>query len=264
MHQNEICSEQKGAPRLLGILGGLGPMASVYFCEMLISHTRALRDCDHINFLLSSRADTPDRSSFILGQSSDDPTGAMIEEALRLERAGAEVIAIPCNTAHYFYDSICDEVSIPVLNIIRETAKYCKSSGLTKIAVLATEGTASSGAYQKFLDEYEIEVLPLTSDEQNVITHIIFDQIKSGAEPDLKSFLRVSNSLIARGAQLIILGCTELSLIKKQNPLPEYFIDSLELLALSAIVECGKEPIDFDEPLMKFYGDAKDERRKGC
>ena len=264
MHQNEICSEQKGAPRLLGILGGLGPMASVYFCEMLISHTRALRDCDHINFLLSSRADTPDRSSFILGQSSDDPTGAMIEEALRLERAGAEVIAIPCNTAPYFYDSICNEVSIPVLNIIRETAKYCKSSGLTKIAVLATEGTASSGAYQKFLDEYEIEVLPLTSDEQNVITHIIFDQIKSGAEPDLKSFLRVSNSLIARGAQLIILGCTELSLIKKQNPLPEYFIDSLELLALSAIVECGKEPIDFDEPLMKFYGDAKDERRKGC
>ena len=264
MHQNEICSEQKGAPRLLGILGGLGPMASVYFCEMLISHTRALRDCDHINFLLSSRADTPDRSSFILGQSSDDPTGAMIEEALRLERAGAEVIAIPCNTAHYFYDSICNEVSIPVLNIIRETAKYCKSSGLTKIAVLATEGTASSGAYQKFLDEYEIEVLPLTSDEQSVITHIIFDQIKSGAEPDLKSFLRVSNSLIARGAQLIILGCTELSLIKKQNPLPEYFIDSLELLALSAIVECGKEPINFDEPLMKFYGDAKDERRKGC
>ena len=264
MHQNEICSEQKGAPRLLGILGGLGPMASVYFCEMLISHTRALRDCDHINFLLSSRADTPDRSSFILGQSSDDPPGAMIEEALRLERAGAEVIAIPCNTAHYFYDSICNEVGIPVLNIIRETAKYCKSSGVTKIAVLATEGTAASGAYQKFLDEYEIEVLPLTSDEQSMITHIIFDQIKSGAEPDLKSFLRVSNSLIARGAQLIILGCTELSLIKKQNPLPEYFIDSLELLALSAIVECGKEPIDFDEPLMKFYGDAKDERRKGC
>ena len=264
MYQNEICSEQKGAPRLLGILGGLGPMASVYFCEMLISHTRALRDCDHINFLLSSRADTPDRSSFILGQSSDDPTGAMIEEALRLERAGAEVIAIPCNTAHYFYDSICNEVSIPVLNIIRETAEYCKSSGVTKIAVLATEGTASSGAYQKFLDEYEIEVLPLTSDEQSVITHIIFDQIKSGAEPDLKSFLRVSNSLIARGAQLIVLGCTELSLIKKQNPLPEYFIDSLELLALSAIVECGKEPINFDEPLMKFYGDAKDERRKGC
>ena len=264
MHQNEICSEQKGAPRLLGILGGLGPMASVYFCEMLISHTRALRDCDHINFLLSSRADTPDRSSFILGQSSDDPTGAMIEEALRLERAGAEVIAIPCNTAHYFYDSICNEVGIPVLNIIRETAKYCKSVGATRIAVLATEGTASSGAYQKFLDEYEIEVLPLTSDEQGVITHIIFDQIKSGAEPDLKSFLRVSNSLIARGAQMIILGCTELSLIKKQNPLPEYFTDSLELLALSAIVECGKEPIDFDEPLMKFYGDAKDERRKGC
>ena len=188
----------------------------------------------------------------------------MISDAQSLETYGATAIVIPCNTAHYFYDSICNEVSIPILNIIRETAKYCKSSGVTRIAVLATEGTAASGAYQKFLDEYEIEVLPLSSDEQSVITHIIFDQIKSGAEPDLKSFLRVSNSLIARGAQLIILGCTELSLIKKQNPLPEYFIDSLELLALSAIFECGKEPIDFDEPLMNFYGEAMKTRRKGC
>ena len=79
MYQKAIRSEQQGAPKLLGILGGLGPMASVYFCEMLISHTKALRDCDHINFLLSSRADTPDRSSFILGQSSKDPTAAMTE-----------------------------------------------------------------------------------------------------------------------------------------------------------------------------------------
>ena len=84
--------------KLLGILGGLGPMASVYFCEMLISHTKAECDADHINFLLSSRADTPDRSSYILGLSKEDPTSAMTEEAVRLERAGADLIL--CQHSH--------------------------------------------------------------------------------------------------------------------------------------------------------------------
>lgn len=256
--------QYKGERALLGILGGLGPMAGVYFCEMLISHTEALCDAEHINFLLSSRADTPDRSSFILGQSKDDPTAAMTEEAQRLQSAGADVIAIPCNTAHYFYDSISRSIDIPVLNIIEETAKYCKSLGVTKIAVLSTEGTAASGAYKRVLDGYGIEPIPLSPEEQRVITRIIFEEIKSGTEPDLISFLRVSNSLIERGADLIILGCTELSLIKKQTPLPEHFVDSLELLALSAIVACGKQPKDFDAPIMNYYHMAAQRRRKGC
>lgn len=242
--------------RLLGILGGLGPMASVYFCEMLISHTMADRDCDHINFLLSSRADTPDRSSYILGLSDDDPTPAMTEEARRLEAAGAELIAIPCNTAHYFYDRICKAVDTPILNIITETARFCHASGVRKIGVLATEGTAASGAYQKFLDGFSIEILPLTRAEQDTVSNIIFNKIKRGLAPDVDALMSVAEALRLRGAELIVLGCTELSLVKKQHQLPEYIIDSLELLALSAIAACGKTPIGFDTALMKFYGSA--------
>lgn len=242
--------------KLLGILGGLGPMASIYFCEMLTSHTKAERDSDHINFLLSSRADTPDRSSFILGRSDDDPTQAMTEEALRLESAGADIIAIPCNTAHYFYDSICRAVHTPVLNIITETARFCNAAGVKRIGVLATEGTAASGAYERFLSEYSISTVPLTKDEQDTVTRIIFDRIKSGLEPDVEEFLSVIDSLRARGSELIVLGCTELSLIKKRYQLPEYVVDSLELLALRAISACGKTPTLFDPPLMKFYGSA--------
>ena len=247
---------------LLGILGGLGPMASIYFCEMLISHTSAQRDSDHLNFLLSSRADTPDRSSFILGRSSADPTPAMTEEALRLERAGANIIAIPCNTAHFFYDAICDATSVPILNIITETARYCNASGAKKIGVLATEGTAASGAYQKFLDRYSIDVIPLSADEQSTVSSIIFDQIKRGSDPDISAFFSVVDSLRRRGAELIVLGCTELSLIKKRFSLPEYIIDSLELLALSAIVACGKTPTGFDSSLMSFYHSQISDRSK--
>ncbi|MBP3369155.1 MAG: aspartate/glutamate racemase family protein [Clostridia bacterium] len=231
-------------------------MAGVYFCEMLISHTNAERDCDHINFLLSSRADTPDRSSFIVGLSDSDPTPAMTEEARRLEAAGADLIAIPCNTAHYFYDRICEAVDTPILNIITETARFCHASGVKRIGVLATEGTARSGAYEKFLDEYNVEILPLCEAEQNTVSDIIFNQIKRGLEPDVFALMYVVESLRARGAELIVLGCTELSLAKKQTRLPEYVIDSLELLALSAISACGKTPIGFDPALMKFYGSA--------
>lgn len=241
---------------ILGILGGLGPMAGVYFCEMLISHTKAYGDSDHINFLLSSRADTPDRSSFILGQSGDDPLPVMIEEARRLERGGAGLIAIPCNTAHFFYESICRAVNVPVLNIIKETAVFCKNCGVSRIGVLATEGTVASGAYRKFLDGYGIDMIPLTRDEQNAVNKIIFEQIKRGVSPDVDAFLSVAEGLRRRGSQLIVLGCTELSLIKKQNALPEDVVDSLELLALSAITEMGKEPFGFDPNLMKFYGIA--------
>lgn len=231
-------------------------MAGVYFCEMLISHTLAASDKEHINFILSSRADTPDRSSYILKTSADDPLPAMTEEARRLERAGACVIAIPCNTAHHFYEAICNFVDVPVINIIEQTARFCRFCNVHRIGVLATEGTAASGAYQKYLDAYGIEVVPLTRSEQDVISSIIFDRIKAGLAPDLEQFGQTVDALRSRGAELVVLGCTELSLIKKSNPLPDYVIDSLELLALSAIASMGKQPTGFDVALMKFYGSA--------
>jgi aspartate racemase len=179
----------------------------------------------------------------------------MTAEASRLERAGADIIAIPCNTAHYFYDAICNAVTVPILNIITETARYCQASGAKKIGVLATEGTAASGAYQKFLDGYSIEVIPLTPSEQSIISSIIFDQIKKGLAPDIGSFVSVIKALRMRGAELIVLGCTELSLIKKNYSLPEYIIDSLELLALSAIVACKKAPTGFDASILSCLSD---------
>lgn len=244
-------------PSVLGILGGLGPMSGVYFCEMLTSHTRASRDSEHINFLLSSRADTPDRSSFILGTSPHDPTPSMINEARRLESAGADIIAIPCNTAHYFYESICNSVNIPIINIIDETAAFCLHEGLKKVGVLATEGTIASGAYSRIFKTRGIEIEPLLQSEQALITKIIFDEIKKGLPPSTDELVSLGYTLAKRGCERLILGCTELSLIKKNTRLGEYYVDSLELLTLAAISACGKEPVGFDEPIMKYYGNAK-------
>ena len=134
---------------LLGILGGLGPMSTVYFCELLIARTHALRDADHIDTIISSRATTPDRTAFILGLSEEDPLPIMCEEAERLARAGADLLVIPCNTAHYFYDGLQKSTSLPILNIIEETVAHLYRTGARTIGLLATDGTVLSRSYEK-------------------------------------------------------------------------------------------------------------------
>lgn len=239
--------------KTLGILGGLGPMSSVYFYEMLTEHTYARCDQEHLNILLSSRADTPDRTAFILGKSSDDPVYTMKNEVSKLILAGAEIIAIPCNTAHSFYEQISASASVPVINIIRQTALFCRREGIKKVGILATEGTVASGAYSDVFSMAGIECVAPDKSGQEMISNIIYSQIKQGAKPDMDAFFEVADTLEGRGCDRIILGCTELSLIKRSGRLSgDVFLDSLEVLAYSAIKMCGKTPIGFDERLMKF------------
>lgn len=236
----------------LGILGGLGPMSSVYFYEMLTAHTKATKDQQHLNIIISSRADTPDRTDYILGLSNESPLPTMIQEAQRLERAGADIVAIPCNTAHCFYEGICDSVNIPILSIIRMTVEFCRSLGLKKVGLLATEGTVASRAYENALKEVGIDCAIPKKEGQRTVSDIIYGQIKKGLAPDIDAFLEVVDELRRDGCERMILGCTELSLLKRNHLPGNDFIDSLEVLALSAIRFCGKEPKNFDAELMSF------------
>ena len=237
--------------KTLGILGGLGPMSSAYFYEMLTAHTRAERDSDHLNILISSRADTPDRTDYILGKSDNNPLPVMNLEVKKLIGAGADIIAIPCNTAHYFYEGISAAADVPVINIIRQTALFCYRSGLKKVGLLATEGTVRSGAYTEIFDKAQIECV-VPHDDMDTVMDIIYGKIKKGITPDKKEFLSISDKLFSQGCERVILGCTELSLLKREFALGDEFLDSLEVLAYSAIKMCGKEPEGFSPELMNF------------
>lgn len=239
--------------KTLGILGGLGPMSSVYFYEMLTEHTKASRDQDHLNILLSSRADTPDRTDFILGKSEQNPLCVMRAEVAKLIGAGADVIAIPCNTAHYFYEGLSIVSSVPILSIIKQTALFCRRAGIERAGILATEGTVASRAYADVFNLAGIECVYPCDEDQSKITEIIYSQIKKGIEPDVKEFLRISDKLTDKGCDRLILGCTELSLLKRSGELDaRVFVDSLEVLAYSAIRACGKTPQGFGDELMNF------------
>ena len=229
----------------LGILGGLGPMSTVYFCELLNRHTAATCDADHIDMLISSRATTPDRTAYILDKNSPDPLPVMLADAHRLERAGVDLIVVPCNTAHYFYDGLTKSCKTPILNIIDETTAHLVRTGVKTFGLLATVGTIQSGAYERFCAPRGLTCLTPTEEEQKIISDIIFGQIKQKKAVDMDAFGRVVDSLRSLGCERIVLGCTELSLLKKQGLDEDIFVDSLDVLAHRTILACGKMPVDF-------------------
>ena len=231
--------------KLLGIIGGLGPASSAYFYELITEHTKAARDQDHIDIILSSRATTPDRTAYILGESEDSPLPAMIADARSLEEYGATAIVIPCNTAHYFIDEIRRSVSVPMPSIITETVAHVKRAGARKAGILATEGTVSAGSYQMECEKQGIGWALPSEASQRALTELIYGEVKRGESPDVEKFKAICREMYDAGCDKVILGCTELSLINKITGGDDRVTDSLEVLAYTAITLCGKTPCGF-------------------
>lgn len=232
---------------VLGVLGGLGPAASCYLYQMLIDHTPASRDQDHIDVVISSRASTPDRTAYIKGESTDDPFAVMEQDGRSLVAYGATVLAIPCNTAHYFYDRLAAALPVPVLNMPRLTVAEAKARGCKKLGILATEGTLLAGTYQLMCGEAGLDWAAPCPARQQDVTSLIYDQIKQGRRADMAQFGAVVADLEQQGCDMAVLGCTELSLIKRDEHLGPFFIDSTEVLCRAALRACGVEPVGFDD-----------------
>lgn len=228
--------------KTVGVMGGLGPMATVYFYDMIVRLTDANRDQEHIDMVISNRATTPDRTDYIIGKSTNSPSDVLKKDAKRLESFGTDFLVITCNTAHYFYDEIKNSVNIPVLNIIEETVKYAKNQGHKKLGILATTGNINTKLYQNMCQKHGIEFMILDENRQANIMSIIYDDIKSGKPADMNKFNSIVDYLKNNDCDGAILGCTELSILKNDNNLDnEFYIDSLEVLAVKTIENCGKK-----------------------
>lgn len=224
----------------LGVIGGLGPMATAYFLQLLVQMTEARTDQEHIEVLLHSKPQIPDRTRFILGQSREDPLPQMVEIGRELAGQGAELIAVPCVTAHYFQKKLEDSIGIPVVDTIWETALSLKAAGVTKAGILATDGTIESGLFQRaFAGEGISAMLPDRAGQQAVM-QIIYQNVKAGQPVDSAAFWRVAEGLFGQGAQAVLLACTELSLVKRDFGLGEGFLDVMEVLARKAVLICGR------------------------
>lgn len=225
--------------KTLGILGGMGPAATVYFMDLVVGMTLANTDQDHLNILVRSIPSIPDRTSYILDPQSESPLPAMVKNSRSLAASGADLVAIPCITAHYFYDSLQDAIPIPIINAVEETVSYLRNHGVKRVGIMATSGTVHAGIFQTALQEQGLEPVLPTAQAQQDIMDLIYLDIKTGRPADMVKFRLAEAELRGNGAEIIILGCTELSIIKRDSRIGPGFIDVLDVLAKSAIERCG-------------------------
>jgi len=228
----------------LGIIGGVGPLATMFIGEMIVRRTKATKDQEHLHTIIDNDTNIPDRTAFILDSTKENPVPVIVADAKKLASVGANVIAIPCNTAHTFYDEIVEGSPVPVLHMIRETAKRASDLGAKRVGILATTGTLTSRMYQDALEEFGIT--PVVPDDvmKDKVMSIIYDYVKAGKDVSHEDWQPIEEAMLALNCDRIVLGCTELSIVNRDLKLSDKYIDSLIVLAERAILACGYEIVN--------------------
>jgi len=223
----------------LGVIGGLGPLATACFIEMVVKMTDARTDSEHIPMIIYNKPDIPDRTKYILGKSRENPFSEMAEIGKKLVCQGADYIAIPCVTAYFFYQQLSREINVPIIDMIGETARYLKDNGIRRVGIMATDGTVKGGFLKKGLEEYGMEVVQPSPEGQQMLMEIIYNGIKASMPFAMEDFNTVKNELFKANAEVIILGCTELSVIHRDYDIGPGFLDAMEVLAQKSVLLCG-------------------------
>lgn len=227
----------------LGVLGGMGPLATSVFFERVIKRTRARCDQDHIEMVILNHTTLPDRTKSIKSGDYAPFLNAVQKDFEVFEALDVSHIAIPCNTSHFFYEAFVKMTKIPIIHMVEETVKKLSlelSKG-EKIGVLATDGTMNAGIYKKFVEAYGLEyVAPLPPEQKKVMDAIY--ALKAG-DDGLMSQLDeiIQTMLLQKGCSKIILACTELSLLDLSEKIRPFCIDAMDVLVNESIRLSGKE-----------------------
>ena len=223
--------------KIIGILGGMGPEATIDLFYKIIKSTPAEKDQDHLRIIIDNNPKIPDRTTAILGK-GEDPLPALQETARNLEKAGADFIIIPCNTAHYYISQIQESVNIPILDMIEETAKETqrKTPQIKKVGLLASIGIYKTEIYHQHFKKFNIEVISPEEKDKEEVMKVIY-AVKAGdlSEKVKKNIIQIAQKLIDKGVEAIITGCTEIPLILKEGDVPVPLIDPTQVLAKMAI-----------------------------
>jgi aspartate racemase len=223
----------------LGILGGMGPMAGAAFALRLSALTPAERDQDHIPALLLNDPRVPDRTAATRG--GEDPLPWLLRGVEFLNASGARLIAVPCNTAHLWYDAMAEASAAPVLHIVESVVEDLRRRGIHngRIGLMGTEATLRLGLYQRHLAQHGYECVVPTEDEIAAYCTASILAVKANRLAEAYEPAAAGVRLLAsRGAVAVVLGCTELPLAIPHDRRPEFDValtDSIDALALAVI-----------------------------
>ncbi|SIS67639.1 aspartate/glutamate racemase family protein [Neptunomonas antarctica] len=233
-------SIKAGNEKIVGVIGGMGPEATVELMRLVIAATPAKDDIDHIRMLVDNNPKVPSRIKAIIEGTGESPVPCMIGMALGLEKQGADFLVIPCNTAHHYYPDVAAAVNIPVFNLIELTSQTAKKEqpDLRKAGLLASSALQKIHLYEPWFDKHDVQVLyPQQEDQQAVMDLIRAVKAKNQTVEQIQAYNRAARNLADQGAQCLILACTELSIIgdQLQTVLPVY--DTSTLLAQAIVSE---------------------------
>ena len=227
--------------KTIGILGGMGPLATADLFQKIVLLTKADTDREHIRVYIDSNANIPDRTAAILS-GGENPVPEMASALRHLEACGADCIIMPCNTAHYFLPRLQAMTEIPFLSILTAAAEACKAQFPGKtVGILATRGTLAANLYQEALVQAGVPYLVPDTSAQDALRRVIYDGVKAGKGPDSyrADFLTVLEQMSAGGAEVFLLGCTELPLAAEALNIALPTVDPTAELAKASIRFCG-------------------------
>ena len=187
--------------KTLGIIGGLGPMASAYLLQLIIEMTDAKTDQEHLDVILFDRPQVPDRTAHILDPAKPSPLPSMRDTAQTLERLGAGVICAPCVTSHCFYPELAASVSVPFLHMVEEAGRELLAAGKKRAGILATTGTVRTRLFQDAFARLGLEAVVPDEEGQGYVMSLIYEDIKAGRPADPAKFQAVSEKLFAQVRQ---------------------------------------------------------------
>ena len=233
--------------KTIGILGGMGPEATLDCFARIIKNTPAKKDQEHLRVIIDSNPKVPDRTAAIIGE-GESPIPTLVAGCLSLQRAGADFIIIPCVSAHFFLEEIQEQIELPILSIFDAIAEtiITQHREIKTIGLMGTTGTISGGFLQKRLATDGINTIVPDEKHQAKVMAAIYDiknsQPARSEEEFTSDLIATAESLISIGAQGIIAGCTEIPLALKQKHLSVPYFDALAILARTAILKAGLMP----------------------
>lgn len=239
-----IEKEKKKAKKILGIIGGMGPEATAYFYWLIIKNTKAFKDQEHMHVIIDSYPQIPPRTEAILGK-GPSPLPYLVESAKRLEKAGAQILVMPCITAHYFYDELAAKIKLPIINLLEVTVEAITHQlpKAKKIGLIGSTGTMKTRLFHRYLEKKGyIPLSPLATDQKRVMQAIFGKKgIKAGVTNGWpkETIIKVAHQLITRGAEAIIAACTEVPLVLRETDIPVVLFDPMELAAKKCIELAG-------------------------
>ncbi|CAK0757092.1 aspartate racemase [Gammaproteobacteria bacterium] len=220
---------------VVGVIGGMGPYATLSFFKCLLDNTPSKKDRDHLHVIIDNNPKIPSRTRAFLFN-KDDPVPAIVKSANSLKFAGADFLVMPCNSAHYFLERVREQVDIPFINMIEKTCREVLILGPKSVGVLAGEVTVKGRLYEQFLEKYGIKVLQVSDKEQVTVRNII-EEVKNNSVTSntRKHFQELLGILEEMGADVIVLGCTELPFVVEGISTSLPIVDSAEALAKAVV-----------------------------